>query len=146
MLFNPSRDDVRRFFVETWRKRREGVTLEPMEAIAAQLVEAHPEYHDLLVSADEAVAAEFSPDSGKMNPFLHLSLHLAVAEQLSIDQPPGIRGAYEAVLARTGDVHEALHAVLDALGETIWRAQRDGAPMDALDYVERVRRRAGAPA
>lgn len=77
---------------------------------------------------------------GETNPFLHLSLHLAIEEQLSIDQPHGLRAAFEAHFSRLGDRHEALHIVLDALAETVWRSQRDGAPLDGLAYVERVRR------
>ena len=86
----------------------------------------------------------FSPEDGQVNPFLHLSLHLAIEEQLSINQPPGLREAFEQCQARHGDRHAALHDVLEALGETIWRAQRDKAPLDALAYVEAVRRKASS--
>jgi hypothetical protein len=84
---------------------------------------------------------EWTPEGGQTNPFLHLSLHLAIHEQVSIDQPPGIRAAYEALRARM-DPHDAEHVLLECLGETIWRAQRAGGPMDALAYVDAVRRKA----
>ena len=77
-----------------------------------------------------------------MNPFLHLSLHLAISEQVSIDQPPGIRAAFEA-LRRRLDPHEAEHVILECLGETLWRSQREGKPMDAQAYLEGIRRAAG---
>jgi hypothetical protein len=140
-MFDPSREQARTFFVEAWRKRRERGVLTPLEQIAADLVELHPEYHKLLEDP-EAVERDFSPEDGQINPFLHLSLHLAIHEQLSIDQPPGLRAAYDACLARRGNRHEALHDVLECLGETIWRAQRDRAPLDALAYIECVKRRA----
>ena len=76
-----------------------------------------------------------------MNPFLHLSLHLAIHEQVSIDQPPGIRGAFNA-LREKRDAHAAEHVLLECLGEIIWRAQREGGGMDALAYVESIKRRA----
>lgn len=142
-MFNPSRDQARQFFVDTWRKHQAAESLTAMEAIAAELIAQHPEYHSLL-SSEEAIGKDFRPEDGQTNPFLHLSLHLAIHEQLSINQPPGILSAYDACLARkSGDRHAALHEVLEALGETIWEAQRHGKPLDAEAYVERVRRRAG---
>jgi hypothetical protein len=141
-MFNPSRDEVRRFFCETWRKARERLALEPLEVMAAEMIAAHPEYHGLLEKPEAALEQEFTPESGNTNPFLHLSLHLAIAEQLSIDQPPGIRAAFEAIFMRCGDAHEAQHAILDCLGEAIWTAQRNQAPLDALAYVSCARRKA----
>ena len=140
-MFNPSREQVRSFFCESWRKHRARQILDGAEATAADLIEQHPEYHALLENAESALTQEFSPEGGQMNPFLHLSLHLAIHEQVSIDQPPGIRAAYESLRARM-DPHDAEHILLECLGETIWRAQRQGGPMDALAYVDAVRRKA----
>ena len=142
-MFNPSRDQVRRFFCEAWRKHRERAILEGAEAVAADLIEQHPEYHALLENPDAAVSQEFTPESGQMNPFLHLSLHLAIADQISIDQPQGIRAAYQALRSRL-DVHDAEHALLECLGEALWRAQREGGGIDAVSYLESVRRVANA--
>ena len=142
-MFNPSRDQVRRFFCEAWRKHRERAILEGAEAVAADLIEQHPEYHALLENPEAAIDQEFTPESGQMNPFLHLSLHLAIADQISIDQPQGIRAAYQALRNRL-EVHEAEHALLECLGEALWRAQRDGGGIDAASYLECVRRVANA--
>ncbi|WP_374266434.1 DUF1841 family protein [Zoogloea sp.] len=142
-MFDPSRDQARQFFVEAWRKHKNREVLTQLEIIAADLVAHHPEYHGLLDDAD-GIHKDFSVDDGQINPFLHLSLHLAIEEQLSINQPPGIREAFEQCQARHGDRHAALHDVLECLGETIWRAQRDNAPLDGLTYVECVRKRAGS--
>ncbi len=142
-MFNPSRDQIRRFFCEAWRKHRERTILEGAEATAADLIEQHPEYHALLENPDAAVTQEFTPETGQMNPFLHLSLHLAIADQISIDQPQGIRAAYQALRNRL-DVHEAEHALLECLGEALWRAQREGGGIDAMAYMECIRRAANA--
>ena len=141
-MFDPSRDDVRRFFCEAWRKHREGLPITPLEAIAVDRIAQHPEYHALLESGDDALAAEFSVESGQSNPFLHLSMHLAIAEQLQIDQPPGIRAAYEQLVRRFGNEHDALHQTMECLGEVVWRAQRDRSPPDADAYLDCMRRRA----
>jgi hypothetical protein len=137
-MFNPSRDQARQFLVTAWHKRRAALPATPLETLAADLVALHPEYHALL-EADDALAREWTPEQGETNPFLHLSLHLAVEEQLSIDQPPGIRAAFEQLLTRRNR-HDALHVVLEALGETVWRAQRDRQPLDAEAYLERIQR------
>lgn len=141
-MFNPSREQVRQFFCDSWRKYRERQILEGAEAVAADLIAEHPEYHALLENPEAALEQEFTPEGGQMNPFLHLSLHLAIADQLSIDQPPGIRAAYEA-LRRRLDVHDAEHAIMDCLGETLWQAQRNGTGLDAERYLECVRHAAG---
>ena len=142
-MFNPSREQVRLFFCEAWRKHRARQILEGAEVTAAGLIEQHPEYHALLENPDDAVDQEFTPESGQMNPFLHLSLHLAIADQISIDQPHGIRAAYHALRNRL-DVHEAEHAILECLGEALWRAQREGGGIDAVTYLECVRGAANA--
>ena len=110
-MFNPSREQVRSFFCESWRKHREHLVLEGVEATAADLIAQHPEYHDLLESPEAALEQEFRPEGGQMNPFLHLSLHLVIAEQISIDQPAGIRGAYTSLRKRL-DMHDAEHAIM----------------------------------
>lgn len=140
-MFNPSRDEARRFLVDAWRKRRDALPATPLETVAADIVQLHPEYHALLESGDEALAREWTPEGGETNPFLHLSLHLAIAEQLQIDQPPGLRAACDALAAKHGDLHPALHDILDCLGETVWRAQRERQPPDGAAYLECVRRK-----
>ncbi len=144
-MFNPSRDQVRQFFCEAWRKHRAREILDGAEAVAADLITHHPEYHKLLENPDAAVDKEFTPENGQMNPFLHLSLHLAIADQLAVDRPQGIRAAYEKLRQRL-EVHEAEHVLIECLGETLWRAQRDGSAMDAEQYLENVRRAAGIDA
>nr|WP_305073252.1 DUF1841 family protein [Propionivibrio sp.] len=139
-MFDPSREQVRNFFCESWRKHRERLILQGAEATAADLIAEHPEYHPLLENPDAAIEKEFTPEGGQMNPFLHLSLHLAVAEQISIDQPRGIKAAYFA-LRQKMDVHDAEHTIMECLGETIWRSQREKAPMDGEAYLECVRKK-----
>jgi hypothetical protein len=104
------------------------------------LIALHPEYHALLEDARRHLTRDYGPEGGEINPFLHLSLHLAVAEQLGIDQPPGIRAEFERLRASRDDEHAALHAVLECLGETLWQAQRLRAAPDAEVYLACLRR------
>ena len=137
-MFAPTREQVRRFFCEAWRKHRERLPLDGAEVTAADLITEHPEYHALLEAPEAAVEKEFTPENGQTNPFLHLSLHLAIAEQISIDQPPGIRAAYQALRQRL-EVHDAEHAVMECLGETLWKAQRAGTAIDTAGYLACLR-------
>lgn len=143
-MFDPSQADVRRFFCEAWRKHRGAEVLTPLEAIAVDWIGEHPEYHDELASVERALEADYRVEQGRTNPFLHLSMHLAIAEQLSIDQPPGLRAAHDAIARRLGSAHDAAHQIMECLGETIWQSQRSGAPPDGAAYLDCVRRRAGA--
>lgn len=142
-MFTPSREQVRGFLAEAWRKRCEGLPATPLETMAADIAALHPEYHALLAGGEEALGREWTPEQAETNPFLHLSLHLAIEEQLSIDQPPGIRAIFERLAARHGDRHAALHGILECLGETVWRAQRDNAPPDGAAYLACLKRAAG---
>ena len=134
-MFNPSRDEARRFLIDAWRKRREEQPLSGLEQMAAGIIALHPEYHPLLETPETSLDRDWQPESGGVNPFLHLSLHLAIAEQLSIDQPPGIREQYERIRLARGDEHPAQHAVLECLGEVLWNAQRHGTAPDAALYL-----------
>lgn len=135
-MFNPSRDEARRFLVDAWTKYRAGQPLSDLEGIVARIVSLHPEYHPLLEQPEKFAHRDYAPEAGETNPFLHLSLHLAIAEQLAIDQPPGIRAQFERLRAARGDEHAALHAVLECLGEVMWSAQRHGTPPDAQLYLD----------
>ena len=144
-MFNPSREDVRRFFCDAWRKQRAGELVSPLEAAALKWIVAHPEYHALLDEPGRALAEDFSVERGSTNPFLHLSLHLALEEQLSIDQPPGMRAIFAQLAFRTGSEHDAAHEAMECLGEIVWRAQRGSLPADTAEinaaYLECLRKR-----
>jgi hypothetical protein len=144
-MYTPTKEEVRRFFRDTWSKHRTQQVLTPLEAMALDWVVEHPEYHALLESS-HAETCDYRIEDGEANPFLHLSMHLAIAEQLSIDQPPGIRAAYEKLAARRGDAHGAAHDMMQCLGEVVWAAQRAGhaLPPEAMSaqYLECLERRA----
>lgn len=142
-MFQPSQHDVRRFFCDTFsRSRQPTAVLTPIETLAAQWVDLHPEYHDELADLPAALAAVYEVEAGRTNPFLHLSMHLSISEQVSIDQPRGIKQAVDLLAARRQSLHEAHHEVMECLGEMMWASQRSGLPPDGQAYIEAVRRRA----
>jgi hypothetical protein len=139
-MFDPSREQVRTFFIEAWQKRRDNTVLTPLETMAADLVELHPEYFEDLQDP-EALSRDYGPEQGRTNPFLHLSMHLAIAEQISIDHPPGIRAAHSLLTARVGQ-HEAIHEIMECLGQVIWESQRLGQALNNEIYIDLIERRA----
>lgn len=141
-MFQPSQHDVRRFFCETRDKQQRGLPLTPMEALAGDWIAEHPEYHADLADLDAALAASYTVEDGRTNPFLHLAMHLSIAEQCSIDQPTGIRQAVALLAAKRNSLHAAHHEVMECLGEMIWASQRSGLPPDGPAYIDAVRRRA----
>lgn len=141
-MFAPSQVEVRRFFCATYRKLKSGAPLIPMEALAADWINEHPEYHADLADEEAAVGAVYSVEDGRTNPFLHLSMHLTITEQRAIDQPTGVRQAIDLLAARRNSLHEAHHVAMEALGQMIWESQRSGLPPDGHAYLDRVRRAA----
>jgi hypothetical protein len=140
-MFSPTRDEARKFVIDAWRKHRAGEPLSALEATAARLVGMHPEYHAIIESPALYANRDYRPEHGDVNPFLHLSLHLAVAEQLAIDQPRGIVAHFERLRAARGDAHAALHDIVECLGEVMWQAQRLGTGPDATLYLDCLARR-----
>lgn len=140
-----SRDQLRRAYVEAWRKHREGLPMEPLEAQIADVVSLHPEYQAALQRSDEVLDRDYSPEGGQSNPFLHMGLHLAVRDQVATDRPPGIRAAFEALAARLGAPHDAEHQIIECLAEALWEAQRAGRPPDEQAYLRRVQGLASRP-
>lgn len=142
-MFAPSQEDVRRFFCQVWRRQQEALPLDPMQAKAAPWVVQHPEYAGDLADEAAALAAVYTVEDGRTNPFLHLSMHLSLQEQVEIDQPRGIRHAFERLRDRLGSDHDAHHQMMDCLGEMIWASQRSGQPPDGHAYLDCVLRKAG---
>lgn len=137
---NQSRDELRRVYVEAWRKRRAGLPVEPLEAQVADVIALHPEYHAALERGDAALERDYTPQGGQSNPFLHMGLHLAVRDQIATDRPAGIRKAFASLAARSGSEHEAEHRIIECLAEAMWDAQRSGRPPDEAGYLQCVRR------
>jgi hypothetical protein len=134
-MFNPTRDEARQLFFDSWRKRREGALLTPLEDLIAQLIAKHPEYHAVLESPDRHQDQDYAPESGVTNPFLHLMMHLTIEEQISIGQPHGIREHFRRLSDHFQSEHEAQHRMMECLGEMLWQAQRSGSAPDAAIYL-----------
>lgn len=135
-----SREQLRRTYAEAWSKHAARTPLSQLEAAIADVIAAHPEYQALMSDREAAVAFEPDAAGDAENPFMHMGLHLAVRDQLSIDRPPGVRELHRLLHARCGGSHRAEHVLMEALGETLWQAQRDSRPPDEARYLALARR------
>lgn len=142
-LFNPSRDEVRQFFFDAWSKFKQQNTLTDLEKMAVSIMHMHPEYHVILDQPEHYLTQAYFPEMGETNPFLHMSLHLSIQEQISINQPIGITQAYGKLCTRFQQEHEAQHVLLECLAETIWLAQRNQTGLDAAHYLQLIEQRSG---
>ena len=144
---NYTREQLRRAYTEAWAKHVAHTLLTPLEALITDVIGAHPEYHGIVAHAETAL--EFEQNAAAVasaeNPFLHMGLHLAVREQLSIDRPPGIRDLHRQLQAQLGEAHLAEHALMEALAEELHVAQRHGQAPDEVHYLERARAHLARP-
>lgn len=144
-LYHPSRDQVRQFFFDTWAKFKQHLPLTDLEKIAIEVIQMHPEYHAILDAPERYMQQQYFPEMGETNPFLHMSLHLSVVEQINIDQPIGIRAIYDKLCTSRSSKgqdesqqesrHRALHILVECLAEAIWQSQRNGTPLDSASYL-----------
>jgi Domain of unknown function (DUF1841) len=134
-MFNPSREEARNFLFESWRKRKANQLLTPLEDLVVQLIAKHPEYHDVFNRPDDYQDKDYAPEHGATNPFLHLMMHLTIEEQISIDQPAGIRAHFVRLTHKFESEHDAQHRMMECLSEMIWQAQRNATQPDAAIYL-----------
>ena len=139
-MFSPSQQDVRRFFCQVYAKQLQGPLVDPLESLAAEWINRHPEYQPVLQNEEAALSPKFDDSTG--NPFLHLSMHLSISEQCSIDQPRGIRQAVELLTHRLNSLHDAHHQAMDCLGRMVFESQRSGRMPDGESYIACVQRSA----
>jgi hypothetical protein len=134
-MFSSDRGTMRDVFYRAWAKHARGETLEGIEALVITIAEQHPEYHTLLDDPDNSRDRDYRPEDGETNPFLHMAMHIAIEEQITTDQPRGIRNRYQQLLARWPDAHAVQHRMMDCLAETVWQAARGGQTPDESAYL-----------
>jgi len=142
-LYNPSRDQARQFLFDAWAKFKQNAPLTDLEKIAVEVIQMHTEYHAILDAPERHMNKQYFPEMGETNPFLHISLHLSVIEQVSINQPIGISDVYAKLLKKYSDKHLAQHDLLECLAETIWHSQRNNLPLDSAHYLNLLNQRIG---
>ena len=137
-MYGQDRNQIRQVYIDTWQKHRSGQTLDPMQKMIADIIQMHPEYHAEL-QAENTLVKDYTPEMGQSNPFLHMGLHIAIQEQLSTDQPKGVRSMYQQLLLKHQDNHQVEHMIMECLAQMIWEAQNKGQAPDEQAYLENLR-------
>lgn len=139
-MFGNDRAQLRKLFFDSWQKFRSNNEMQPLEQLIVQIVQQHPEYHGLLEDEQSNLDRDYTPEMGQTNPFLHMSMHIAIAEQLGTDRPAGIQALYQRLLGKFADAHAAEHQMMECLGQMMWQAQRDNSLPDESLYLECLRK------
>jgi len=142
-MFNPSQAEARSFFFDVFSKAQQNVVLSDLEKTAYSVILEHPEYHKVLKNKEKYINYQYLPEMGETNPFLHLSMHLTILEQLSINQPAGISDLYKQMCLKLGDEHKASHEIIDCLGKMIYQALRKRINPDVSIYFECIYKKLG---
>jgi hypothetical protein len=135
-MFSQDRSELRKIFFDAWNHHQENKTLTPMETIIVNIINLHPEYHEILGNENEFIDKNYSPEDGESNPFLHMAMHISIHEQLSTNRPEQITGIYQQLLTKYQDQHTVEHHMMECLGQMIWQAQRDNVMPDETLYTD----------
>jgi len=138
-MFSQDRSQMRKAYIEAWRKFQQKLPMEPLEEIIANVISQHPEYHAIINEDEKNLERDYLPETGDTNPFLHMGMHIAIHEQLVTDRPNGISSAFQQLVMNSGDAHAAEHIVMECLGEMLWRAQRENKMPDEKAYLDCIR-------
>lgn len=134
-MYTNDKNAYRRAFYDAWQKYLAKKPLEKLEAELVEVIALHPEYHRFLMEAD-LEKQEFALEE---NPFFHMSLHLAITEQLRTNRPAGIQDIYQNLLTHQPDKHAVLHQMMQCLAHTLWQAQQNGTAPDEEGYLNTLR-------
>ena len=131
-MFSQDRKKQREFLYKSWQKYTSNQSLDPLEKQLVSIIEIHPEYHDLIGNTE----SEYFPEQGEVNPFLHINLHLALRDQLTLNQPKGIKVVHQKLISNYKDSHKVEHLMMECIEEMIYISQKNNTTMDQERYLE----------
>ncbi|MFV2054976.1 MAG: DUF1841 family protein [Thiohalomonadales bacterium] len=138
MFYGDNRNDIRQVYFDAWQAANNKQPLDALQQQIVEVIQFHPEYQPFLSRSDN-LDKDFNPEQGQTNPFLHMGMHMAIKEQLSINQPTGIRDIYQKLLLKHTDAHQVEHQMMDCIAEMIWQAQSKQQTPDMEAYVRQLR-------
>lgn len=138
MYSDTNPEHYRKQFIDAYLKAQNKMPMTPLEQQIAQVVIDHPEYHKDFLSPD-ILHAEFLPEHNQSNPFLHLSLHLAIRDQIQTNRPFGIQALFKKHVEKSQDALETEHVFMDCLAQALWESSRQQCPPNETDYLEKLK-------
>jgi Domain of unknown function (DUF1841) len=139
MFYGDNREQIRKVYFNAWQKHKKSLPLEPLELQLITVIKEHPEYHELFDNFSN-IDADFTPEMGATNPFLHMGMHLAIRDQVATNRPKGIQTLYKKLVKKSGDYLDAEHQMMEILGQTMWQAMRSNSQPDEQSYLEACKR------
>ena len=133
-----SRREFRQAFFDAYAKHQKKEELTALETQLVTLMELHPEYLPMMQNPEKYLEQDYFPEMGETNPFLHLSLHLGLHEQVATNRPAGIQDLYQQYQAKYGS-HEAEHRMMSVMAELLYQAQ--GQAPDQVEYLRLLKER-----
>ena len=134
-MFTSDRSKQRQYLKQAWEKYTSQEQLEPLELQLSKIVEQHPEYQNLIKN----LGSEYFPEQGNTNPYLHINLHLTLQDQITMDQPKGIKEIHSQLLLKIKDAHEVEHMMMENIAEMIFNAQKNNAAFDLDGYIQALK-------
>jgi hypothetical protein len=135
-MFIQNRAESRAFFYNVWKKQKSRLSLDPLEVIIFDVISTHPEYHCYLDDEKSIYQNDSSAENDKINPFLHMGMHIALKEQINSNKPVGINVIFSKVVSKSVSVHDAEHKMMECLGKSLWKAQLENKLPDENEYLE----------
>lgn len=133
MMFTNNRDAYRKAFATVWQKHQKNISLDPQELQLLQVMLLHPEYESIYSEATQA--QEYSLEE---NPYIHLSLHLTLREQIALNRPKGMTEIYNALMQQENNAHTCEHEMMNVLANLLWQAQQSGNMPSEEIYLQRL--------
>lgn len=137
-MYTNNRDTYRQTFANTWQKHLKGTTLDAVESELLAVILLHPEYHSLFDSAQKE-KQEFIPEE---NPYIHMSLHMAIREQIRMDKPLGTKEIYNNLQKIKQNPHEVEHIMMTVMAKLLWESQQSGVMPNDDTYLCKLREHA----
>jgi hypothetical protein len=133
-LFDPS---------DQWRFSRIAETrkvniLEGEDAKIAAIMEDHPEF-DPFWSLGEASATPQEIQGQIVNPFVHVTLHLQIQNQIEREFPQEVKKTFLRLVEQGESDHEAIHQIISIYASLYFKALRRGQSFDESEYALQLR-------
>jgi len=140
MFYTNNRNQLRQFYYDTWQKHKTHQALNDLEKQILAIMLEHPEYQNTFENNATTSTQDFSETLGQANPFMHMGLHLAVRDQIALDQPPGIQQLFQQQLNKGQKPHDLEHQIMDILAEQLWQDTQAQKPLDMANYLENLKK------
>lgn len=133
---NLHRQKFRRTINKVWNMIKEGLPadLNQEEKRLLPIIQEHQEYREYFENEDFLDGSEDQMEEG-INPFLHISLHQMVEDQLNSKTPVEAARLYEYIEKQGYSRHDAIHVVIMVLIHMIYNAIEKNSSFDEKRYI-----------